>query len=151
LQYASHYFAAGSFVFGRCAVLVTVIIVWIFAEILTAAGAYNERNPITQFACRTDSSGLIHAAPWYSLAVSHFLNCYCSVFSCSISIGSHLQRAAPVTSRVRFPYPFQWGYPIFCAQDCFAMMAASFASLIEVRIISTCTSCYICIMHAIFA
>uniref|UniRef100_A0ACD6A4G5 Uncharacterized protein n=2 Tax=Avena sativa TaxID=4498 RepID=A0ACD6A4G5_AVESA len=95
-EYASHYFAAGSFVFGRCAVLVTVIIVWIFAEILTAAGAYNERNPITQFACRTDSSGLIHAAPW-----------------------------------VRFPYPFQWGYPIFCAQDCFAMMAASFASLIE--------------------
>ncbi|VAH95462.1 unnamed protein product [Triticum turgidum subsp. durum] len=95
-EYASHYFAKGSFVFGRCAVLVTVIIVWIFAEILTAAGAYDERNPVTQFSCRTDSSGLIHAAPW-----------------------------------VRFPYPFQWGYPIFCAQDCFAMMAASFASLIE--------------------
>ncbi|VAI01262.1 unnamed protein product [Triticum turgidum subsp. durum] len=95
-EYASHYFAKGSFVFGRCAVLVTVIIVWIFAEILTAAGAYDERNPVTQFSCRTDRSGLIHAAPW-----------------------------------VRFPYPFQWGYPIFCAQDCFAMMAASFASLIE--------------------
>ncbi|VAH78460.1 unnamed protein product [Triticum turgidum subsp. durum] len=95
-EYASHYFAKGSFVFGRCAVLVTVIIVWIFAEILTAAGAYDERNPVAQFSCRTDRSGLIHAAPW-----------------------------------VRFPYPFQWGYPIFCAQDCFAMMAASFASLIE--------------------
>jgi hypothetical protein len=38
----------------------------------------------------------------------------------------------PCSCRVRFPYPFQWGYPIFCFQDCFAMMAASFASLIEV-------------------
>jgi nucleobase transporter 1/2 len=123
LQYASHYFAAGSFVFGRCAVLVTVIIVWIFAEILTAAGAYNERNPVTQFACRTDSSGLIHAAPWYRLKLS-----LARSSSCSISRGSHVS----ATSRVRFPYPFQWGYPIFCAQDCFAMMAASFASLIEV-------------------
>ncbi|CAD6214106.1 unnamed protein product [Miscanthus lutarioriparius] len=76
-EYAAHYFAKGSIVFGRCAVLVTVIVVWIYAEILTAAGAYNERGP------------------------------------------------------VRFPYPFQWGYPIFRFQDCFAMMAASFASLIE--------------------
>ncbi|KAI4998544.1 hypothetical protein ZWY2020_053886 [Hordeum vulgare] len=94
-EYASHYFAKGSFVFGRCAVLVTVIIVWIFAEILTAAGAYDERNPVTQFSCRTDRSGLIHAAPWVRF----------------------LTRSV--------------GYPIFCAQDCFAMMAASFASLIE--------------------
>lgn len=43
-----------------------------------------------------------------------------------------MYRVASAMSRVRFPYPFQWGYPIFCAQDCFAMMAASFASLIEV-------------------
>ncbi|TVU45585.1 hypothetical protein EJB05_05075 [Eragrostis curvula] len=95
-EYAAHFFVKGSFVFGRCAVLVTVVIVWIYAEILTAAGAYNERGPITQFSCRTDRSGIIQGAPW-----------------------------------VRFPYPFQWGYPIFCFQDCFAMMAASFASLIE--------------------
>ncbi|KAJ1294555.1 hypothetical protein BS78_01G154000 [Paspalum vaginatum] len=95
-EYAAHFFAKGSFVFGRCAVLVTVVIVWIYAEILTAAGAFNERGPITQFSCRTDRAGIIQGSPW-----------------------------------VRFPYPFQWGYPIFCFQDCFAMMAASFASLIE--------------------
>ncbi|KAK3149655.1 hypothetical protein QOZ80_3AG0220490 [Eleusine coracana subsp. coracana] len=95
-EYAAHFFVKGSFVFGRCAVLVTVVIVWIYAEILTAAGAYNERGPITQISCRTDRAGIIQGAPW-----------------------------------VRFPYPFQWGYPIFCFQDCFAMMAASFASLIE--------------------
>jgi solute carrier family 23 (nucleobase transporter), member 1 len=42
LQYASHVFAKGSFVFSRCPVLVTVVIIWIYAEILTAAGAYNQ-------------------------------------------------------------------------------------------------------------
>ncbi|KAL5660525.1 hypothetical protein ACJX0J_027650, partial [Zea mays] len=41
-EYASHVFAKGSFVFSRCPVLVTVVIIWIYAEILTAAGAYNQ-------------------------------------------------------------------------------------------------------------
>uniref|UniRef100_A0A0D9ZBX2 Uncharacterized protein n=1 Tax=Oryza glumipatula TaxID=40148 RepID=A0A0D9ZBX2_9ORYZ len=91
-EYAAHFFARGSFLFGRCAVLVTVLVVWIYAEILTAAGAYNERSLVTQFSCRADRSGLIHGAPW-----------------------------------VRFPYPFQWGYPIFFADDCFVMIAASFS------------------------
>lgn len=64
LQYAAHFFARGSFLFGRCAVLATVLVVWIYAEILTAAGAYNERSLVTQFSCRADRSGLIHGAPW---------------------------------------------------------------------------------------
>ena len=42
MQYASHVFAKGSFVFSRCAVLVTVVIIWIYAEILMAPGAYNQ-------------------------------------------------------------------------------------------------------------
>uniref|UniRef100_A0A0D9VXR0 Xanthine/uracil/vitamin C permease n=1 Tax=Leersia perrieri TaxID=77586 RepID=A0A0D9VXR0_9ORYZ len=95
-EYAAHFFARGSFLFGRCSVLVTVLIVWIYAEILTAAGAYNERSHVTQFSCRADRSGLIHGAPW-----------------------------------VRFPYPFQWGYPIFYADDIFVMIVASFVSMIE--------------------
>ncbi|PAN45581.1 hypothetical protein GQ55_9G125700 [Panicum hallii var. hallii] len=95
-EYAAHFFVKGSFVFGRCAVLVTIVIVWVYAEILTAAGAYNERGPVTQFSCRTDRAGIIQGSPW-----------------------------------VRFPYPFQWGYPIFCFQDCLAMMAAAFVSLVE--------------------
>ena len=44
-------------------------------------------------------------------------------------------------SRVRFPYPFQWGYPIFFFQDCLAMMAAAFVSLVEV--------CSLCNHHVI--
>ncbi|PWZ25327.1 Nucleobase-ascorbate transporter LPE1 [Zea mays] len=41
-EYASHVFAKGSFVFSRCAVLVTVVIIWIYTEILMAPGAYNQ-------------------------------------------------------------------------------------------------------------
>ncbi|KAK4284467.1 hypothetical protein QN277_001296 [Acacia crassicarpa] len=48
----------------RFAVIVTIIIAWVFAEILTVAGAYNKRSPKTQFSCRTDRSGLVSAAPW---------------------------------------------------------------------------------------
>jgi hypothetical protein len=31
------------------------------------------------------------------------------------------------------PYPFQWGAPTFDAGEAFAMMAASFVALVEVR------------------
>ncbi|WVY96730.1 hypothetical protein V8G54_028881 [Vigna mungo] len=48
----------------RFAVMVSIGIAWAFAEILTAAGAYNKRSPRTQLSCRTDRSGLISAAPW---------------------------------------------------------------------------------------
>ncbi|KAL5208892.1 hypothetical protein ABZP36_033327 [Zizania latifolia] len=51
--YAVRFFARGSYLFGRCAVPVTVAIVSIYAEILAAAGACNERSPATQFSCCT--------------------------------------------------------------------------------------------------
>lgn len=38
----------------------------------------------------------------------------------------------PQICRIKIPYPFQWGGPTFDAGEAFAMMAASFASLIEV-------------------
>jgi len=52
----------------RFAVIVAIGLAWAFAEILTAAGAYNKRPPKTQFSCRTDRSGLISAAPWSVLS-----------------------------------------------------------------------------------
>lgn len=51
----------------RFAVMVSIGIAWAFAEILTAAGAYNKRSPRTQLSCHTDRSGLISAAPWLVL------------------------------------------------------------------------------------
>lgn len=49
---------------GQVAIVLSVSIVWIYAEILTAAGAYDNTTQQTQTYCRTDSSGLIDAAPW---------------------------------------------------------------------------------------
>ncbi|CAB4290710.1 unnamed protein product [Prunus armeniaca] len=51
-------------IFHRFAVLFSVAIVWVYAEILTAAGAYDKRSPITQRSCRTDRSGLVSSARW---------------------------------------------------------------------------------------
>ena len=53
----------------RFAIIVSIGIAWAFAEILTAAGAYNKRSPNTQLSCRTDRSGLISAAPWSVLSL----------------------------------------------------------------------------------
>lgn len=49
---------------GRFAVLLSVVIVWVYAVILTVAGAYNHRPLKTQISCRTDRSGLIAASSW---------------------------------------------------------------------------------------
>jgi len=45
-------------------VIFTVVIVWIYAHLLTVGGAYNDAPPKTQISCRTDRAGLIDAAPW---------------------------------------------------------------------------------------
>ncbi|GAB2240721.1 hypothetical protein Droror1_Dr00021239 [Drosera rotundifolia] len=51
-------------IFERFAVIFSVAIVWIYAYFLTVGGAYNNAAPRTRATCRTDSSGLIEAAPW---------------------------------------------------------------------------------------
>ncbi|XP_034203898.1 putative nucleobase-ascorbate transporter 10 [Prunus dulcis] len=49
---------------GRFSVLFSVAIVWLFAQILTSSGVYDNTPENTQISCRTDRSGLISAAPW---------------------------------------------------------------------------------------
>ncbi|XP_015061853.1 nucleobase-ascorbate transporter 6-like [Solanum pennellii] len=63
-QYLAHLIRPGKHIFDRFAVLFTVAIVWIYAYILTVAGAYNGKPQRTQISCRTDRAGLIGAAPW---------------------------------------------------------------------------------------
>ncbi|GAB4859409.1 N-terminal acetyltransferase [Ancistrocladus abbreviatus] len=52
-------------IFQRFPVLICVTIVWIYAIILTAAGAYRHRPAQTQTNCRTDRANLISTAPWF--------------------------------------------------------------------------------------
>ena len=55
-----HFFELYPIIFG-------VVIVWVFATILTVAGAYDHASQLGQQNCRTDRSGLVVAAPWYVL------------------------------------------------------------------------------------
>lgn len=64
LQYLVHLIKPGKHIFDRFAVIFSVVIVWIYAHLLTVGGAYNGKAPKTQASCRTDRSGLINAAPW---------------------------------------------------------------------------------------
>ncbi|XP_059645709.1 nucleobase-ascorbate transporter 6-like [Cornus florida] len=63
-QYLSHFIHSGKNIFDRFAVIFSVVIVWIYAHLLTVGGAYNDKPPKTQTSCRTDRAGLIDAAPW---------------------------------------------------------------------------------------
>ncbi|XP_010691484.2 nucleobase-ascorbate transporter 1 [Beta vulgaris subsp. vulgaris] len=52
-------------IFERFPVIICVTIVWVYAIILTAAGAYKHKPHSTQISCRTDRSNLISTAPWF--------------------------------------------------------------------------------------
>ncbi|RVW23251.1 Nucleobase-ascorbate transporter 1 [Vitis vinifera] len=55
----------GTPIFERFPVLICVTIVWIYALVLTASGAYRGRPIQTQISCRTDKANLISSAPWF--------------------------------------------------------------------------------------
>ncbi|OEL36227.1 Nucleobase-ascorbate transporter 3 [Dichanthelium oligosanthes] len=70
-QYVPHYFhhvhERITFLFERYSLLLCIGIVWAFAAILTAAGAYNHVSLKTQQHCRTDRSFLMSSAPWIKI------------------------------------------------------------------------------------
>ncbi|KAL1807247.1 hypothetical protein ACET3Z_030315 [Daucus carota] len=63
-QYIPHLMGGEKHIFDRFAVIFSVIIVWIYAHLLTVGGAYKHSPRTTQMSCRTDLSGIIGAAPW---------------------------------------------------------------------------------------
>ncbi|XP_062158246.1 nucleobase-ascorbate transporter 3 [Alnus glutinosa] len=62
-----HLFRMGQVVFERFGLLLCIGIVWAFAAILTAAGAYNNVRAQTKLSCRTDRSFPISSAPWIKI------------------------------------------------------------------------------------
>ncbi|KAL8161598.1 hypothetical protein V2J09_013087 [Rumex salicifolius] len=65
--YVPHLMKGERHVFDRFAVIISVVLVWIYAHLLTVGGAYKNRPLTTQISCRTDRAGLISAAPWISV------------------------------------------------------------------------------------
>lgn len=66
-QHTKHVNERAYFVLERFSIIFCVKIVWAFAAILTAAGAYNNVPEKTKLHCRTDRSYLISSAPWIKI------------------------------------------------------------------------------------
>ncbi|XP_071731462.1 nucleobase-ascorbate transporter 3-like [Rutidosis leptorrhynchoides] len=66
-QYMKRLHPAAHSVLERFALLVCIGLVWAFAAILTAAGAYNNVGNATKQSCRTDRSFLMSSAPWIKI------------------------------------------------------------------------------------
>lgn len=65
-QYLPHVIRSEKPVFDRFAVILSIVIVWLYAYLLTVGGAYKHAPPKTQLHCRTDKSGLVGGSPWIS-------------------------------------------------------------------------------------
>ncbi|KAK3440012.1 hypothetical protein EUGRSUZ_B00347 [Eucalyptus grandis] len=63
-QYMPHVYKTEKKIYDKFSVIFSIVIVWIYAHLLTVGGAYNNAAPKTQTSCRTDRAGLINAAPW---------------------------------------------------------------------------------------
>ncbi|XP_050366849.1 putative nucleobase-ascorbate transporter 10 [Argentina anserina] len=63
-QYLSRFINTKWQIFDRFAVMFSVGIVWLLAQLLTSSGVYDNKPASTQISCRTDRSGLLAASPW---------------------------------------------------------------------------------------
>lgn len=63
-QYLKHIQARDLPVFERFPVLICITLVWAYAHLLTASGAYKHVPERTKINCRTDRAHLISSAPW---------------------------------------------------------------------------------------
>ncbi|OVA15157.1 Xanthine/uracil/vitamin C permease [Macleaya cordata] len=66
-QYLKHFRARDLPILERFALLISVTVIWAYAHLLTASGAYKHRPALTQIHCRTDKANLISSAPWIKI------------------------------------------------------------------------------------
>ncbi|KAL8468269.1 hypothetical protein ACS0TY_031490 [Phlomoides rotata] len=66
-QYLKHFQLREVPVLERFALLITVTVIWAYAHLLTASGAYKHHPQLTQINCRTDKANLISSAPWIKI------------------------------------------------------------------------------------
>lgn len=95
MQYMPHVLHTGKHLFDRFAVIFSVVIVWIYAHLLTVGGAYNNAAPKTQVSCRTDRAGLIDGAPWWVGVASFKKLLFCSFCLWHLSVWLELQNRKP--------------------------------------------------------
>ncbi|XP_057494293.1 nucleobase-ascorbate transporter 2-like isoform X1 [Actinidia eriantha] len=66
-QYLKNFHTRGLPILERFALLISIAVIWAYAHLLTASGAYKNRPEKTQNHCRTDRANLISSAPWIKI------------------------------------------------------------------------------------
>ncbi|KAF5201062.1 Nucleobase-ascorbate transporter like [Thalictrum thalictroides] len=66
-QYLKHFQAKHLPILERFALVISITVIWAYAHLLTASGAYKHRPIKTQVNCRTDKAHLIASAPWIKI------------------------------------------------------------------------------------
>ncbi|XP_021724069.1 nucleobase-ascorbate transporter 2 [Chenopodium quinoa] len=66
-QYLKHFQVRRLPMLERFALVLSVTVIWAYAHLLTASGAYKHRPAKTQMNCRTDKANLISTAPWIKI------------------------------------------------------------------------------------
>ncbi|XP_020079796.1 nucleobase-ascorbate transporter 2-like [Ananas comosus] len=66
-QYLKHIHARHLPILERFSLIISITVIWAYAHILTASGAYKHSSVHTQINCRTDSAHLISSAPWIKI------------------------------------------------------------------------------------
>lgn len=130
LQYLRRIHPRADVVLERFGLLICIALIWAFAAILTVAGAYNHVREVTKQSCRTDRSFLMSSAPWYVWVTLSFFR---SVFGWGTCLPTNVTISTGALCRIRVPYPFQWGTPIFRASHVFGMMGATLVTSAEVN------------------
>jgi len=64
-QYLKHVHVRHVPVLERFSMLMCIALVWVYAHILTASGAYKHTALVTQINCRTDLANLISSSQWF--------------------------------------------------------------------------------------
>ena len=108
-------------IFERFPVLISVTIIWVYATILTASGAYHEKPYVTQKSCRTDKADLIATAPWSVCTSILFFD----VFSfLEVFAGPYLTFDAVI--QVQVSVPSAVGSTYFCSRTFLCHDVSSF-------------------------
>ncbi|KAL6201336.1 hypothetical protein ACLB2K_025050 [Fragaria x ananassa] len=66
-QYLKNFHLKQIPVLERFALIISITVIWAYAHLLTASGAYRHRPEATEFSCRTDRANLISSAPWIKI------------------------------------------------------------------------------------
>ncbi|WRX27706.1 Nucleobase cation symporter 2 family - like 9 [Theobroma cacao] len=66
-QYLKNFLTKQLPILERFGLLISITVIWAYAHLLTASGAYKHRPQLTQLNCRTDKANLISSAPWIKI------------------------------------------------------------------------------------